>query len=69
VHLGVGTSETRSAERNYETVANVVKLVSILRAAGLGPRRLRVVIEEGATHSEGAWAGRFPDALEFLYGE
>ena len=69
VHLGVGTSETRSAERNYETVANVLKLVSILRAAGLGPRRLRVVIEEGATHSEGAWAGRFPEALEFLYGE
>ena len=29
---------------------------------------LRVVVEEGATHSEGAWAKRFPQALEFLYG-
>jgi predicted alpha/beta superfamily hydrolase len=69
VYLGVGTSETRNRERNHETVANVLKLESILRNAGLGARRLCVVIEEGATHSEGAWAGRFPDALEFLYAE
>jgi len=26
------------------------------------------VVEEGATHSEDAWAGRFSDAIEFLYG-
>ena len=69
VYLGVGTNETRNPERSYETVANVLKLESILRNAGLGARRLRVVIEEGATHSEGAWAGRLPNALEFLYGE
>jgi hypothetical protein len=46
----------------------VLKLERILRRAGLGPRRLRTVIEEGATHSEGAWAGRLPHALEFLFG-
>ena len=43
-------------------------LESILRAAGLGPDRLRVVIEEGGAHSETAWAGRLPGALTFLYG-
>ncbi len=32
------------------------------------PRRLRVTVEEGASHSEGAWAGRFAQALEFLFG-
>ena len=69
IHLGVGTAETSRPERNEETVSNVVKLEFILRSAGLGARRLRVVIEEGATHSEDAWAGRFPDALEFLYGQ
>src|SRR5262245_6316796 len=69
IYLGVGTSETRSAERNQETVDNVLKLESILRKAHLGPRRLRTVVEEGATHSEGAWAGRLPQALEFLFGE
>ncbi len=69
IYLGVGTSETRSPERNEETVDNVLKLESILRDAGLGSRRLRTVVEDGATHSEGAWANRLPQALEFLYRE
>jgi hypothetical protein len=68
VYLGVGTAETRRQDWNDETVANVRKLAGILRGAGLGPRRLRVTVEEGATHSEGAWASRFAQALEFLYG-
>jgi hypothetical protein len=49
-------------------VRNVLELDAILRRAGLGPRRLRTVVEEGATHSEGAWAARLSDALAFLYG-
>jgi predicted alpha/beta superfamily hydrolase len=69
MYLGVGTAETRNPERNRETVMNVLKLESILRNAGLGARRLRVIVEEGATHSEGSWAKRFPRALEFLYGQ
>ena len=68
VYLGVGTAETRREDWNIETVANVRKLAAILAAAGMGPRRLRVTIEEGASHSEGAWAGRFAQALEFLFG-
>jgi predicted alpha/beta superfamily hydrolase len=68
IYLGVGTAETSRAERNEETVRNVLKLEAILRRAGLGERRLRVVVEPGATHSEGAWAGRLPLALEFLFG-
>ena len=67
VYLGVGTEETRRKDWNEETVANVVRLAGTLRDAGLGPRRLRVIVEPGATHSEGAWAGRLPQALEFLY--
>src|SRR5207249_1474623 len=54
VYLGVGTVETSRADRNEETVANVRKLQAILRRAGLGPRRLRVIVEPGGTHSEGA---------------
>jgi hypothetical protein len=34
----------------------------------LGEDRLRVKIDEGATHSEKEWAKRFPEALEFLFG-
>jgi predicted alpha/beta superfamily hydrolase len=68
VYLGVGTAETSRAEWNEETVANVRRLEEILRADGLGPRRLKVVVDEGATHSEQAWARRLPDALRFLFG-
>jgi predicted alpha/beta superfamily hydrolase len=68
VYLGVGTAETSRQDWNEETVANVLKLEAILRRAGLGPRRLRTVVADGATHSEGAWAWRLPGALEFLYG-
>jgi hypothetical protein len=53
---------------NQETVANVRALESILRHAGLGAKRLKVVVQEGATHSEHAWAERLPDALTFLFG-
>ena len=68
VYLGVGTRETWRADLNEETVRNVLKLETVFRRAGLGPRRLRTVIEEGGTHSEGAWASRLPDALTFLFG-
>jgi len=68
VYLGVGTAETRRHDWNVETVANVRRLETILRGAGLGARRLRVTVEEGASHSEAAWAGRFAQALEFLFG-
>jgi predicted alpha/beta superfamily hydrolase len=69
IYLGVGTKETSRPERNEETVNNVVKLEAIFRSAALGSRRLLVVVEEGATHSEDAWAGRLSDAIEFLYGQ
>ena len=68
VYLGVGTAETSKADVNRETVENVRVLESSLRGAGLGAKRLKVVVQEGATHSEGAWAGRLGDALTFLFG-
>jgi predicted alpha/beta superfamily hydrolase len=68
VYLGVGTAETSKADVNRETVENVRVLESILQDAGLGSKRLQVVVQEGATHSEGAWAGRLGDALTFLFG-
>ena len=68
MYLGVGTTETSRADWNEETVANVLRLAGTLRSAGLSRRRLKVVVEEGATHSEAAWAKRLPDALTFLFG-
>ena len=68
VYLGVGTMETRRQDWNEETVRYVLLLERALRRARLGPRRLRVRVEEGAAHTESAWAARLPDALEFLFG-
>jgi enterochelin esterase-like enzyme len=67
VYLGVGTAETSRDDWNRETVDNVLRLEQTLRGAGLNRRRLKVVVEEGASHSEAAWAGRLPGALQFLF--
>jgi len=67
VYLGMGTREVGNAEKDERIVGEVRELETILREAALDERRLRVRIEEGATHSEAAWAARFPEALEFLY--
>ena len=68
VYLGVGTREAGRQDRDEETVKNVMLLERILHRARLGPRRLRLKVEEGAGHTEGAWAHRLPEALEFLFG-
>jgi predicted alpha/beta superfamily hydrolase len=67
VYLGVGTAEGGRADWNVETVANVRKLETTLRRARLGDARLKVVVEDGATHSEDAWAARLAQAATFLF--
>jgi predicted alpha/beta superfamily hydrolase len=67
MYIAMGTRETGDAERDAKIVGDVRELESILREAGLDEQRLKVHIEEGAIHSESAWAARFPEALEFLY--
>ena len=68
-YLGMGTREVGNAEKDAKIVADVRALEAILRAAGLDEQRLKVRIEEGATHTESAWAVRLPEALEFLYSD
>lgn len=69
VFLGIGTQETGDAKQNRQFVEDVRSLERILRKRGLTDQRLKVDIEEGAPHSESAWAKRFPEALTFLFGE
>jgi predicted alpha/beta superfamily hydrolase len=68
VFLGTGTSEIGRTERDQSVVDDVRELSFILRRAGLDEKRLRLVVEEGGTHHESAWARRFPEALTFLFG-
>jgi len=68
VFLGVGTNELGRKDRDQSVVDDVRELAGILGRAGLSDTRLRLVIEEGGTHHESAWARRFPEALSFLFG-
>ena len=63
----MGTHELGMRRRTRRSSTDVRELESMLRACGLGDRRLKVRIDEGAGHNEAAWAARFPEALEFLY--
>ena len=50
-------------------VDDVRELAAILGRAGLDPGRLRLLVDDGAAHTEAAWARRFPEALTFLFGK
>jgi predicted alpha/beta superfamily hydrolase len=67
-YVAVGTNEGRDAEISLKLVQDVQELEKILRAKGLGPNRLDVVVEEGGKHNEIAWSKRLQNALLFLYG-
>ena len=68
-YLAIGTKESGRDVRDAEFVDDVRELEHIMRRSGLGENRLRIRIDEGASHSEGEWAKRFPDALTFLFGK
>ena len=67
VFLGVGTKEAGRDDRSERVVRDVRDLERAMRTS-LGDDRLRVMVEQGAPHSESAWARRFPEALRFLFG-
>ncbi|MCA9310003.1 MAG: hypothetical protein KDA21_02295, partial [Phycisphaerales bacterium] len=67
IFIAVGDQEGGRRDVDHQRWINDVRaLESILREAGLGDDRLRVVVEAGAVHNEAAWAGRLPGALAFL---
>ena len=68
VYLATGTAEAGRKDKDQRMVNDVRALAANLRRAGLNDKRLRLVIEEDASHNEGAWAHRFPEALGFLFG-
>jgi len=68
IFLAAGTNEAGSVERSRTVVDDVRELAAIIRRAVLSEKRLRLVIKDEAGHSEAAWAERFPEALQFLFG-
>ena len=68
IYMAIGTREDGNEDRDQQVVKDVRNLEQVLRRAGLREDRLRVRIDEGATHNEREWAKRFPEALTFLFG-
>ena len=68
MYVAIGTAEEADEKASARDVEAVQELEKILRAKGLGPTRLKVVVEEGAKHDETAWSKRLQGALLFLYG-
>ncbi len=66
--LAIGTDETKDPDYNAQLVKRLEELQAILQKKGMGPDRLKVVVEQGAEHNEAAWSRRLPEALQFLYG-
>jgi len=69
IFLAIGTAEAGRDDRDRSTVDDVREFASILRRAGLDDNRFSLLIEDGGTHHESAWARRFPTALKFLFGQ
>jgi len=74
IHLGVGTNETNAAACDatadpeaHELVRDVRALERVLRAQGVEPAQLQVVVTPWGRHEPAAWAERLPDALTFLF--
>ena len=69
IYFGIGTDEDASDPKvSADAVQHVQALEDVLRKKGLGPARLKVVVEEGGKHNEEYWSKRLPDAMLFLYG-
>jgi predicted alpha/beta superfamily hydrolase len=68
IYLATGTAESGREDVNRSMVDDVRELAGILGRAGLGDDRMELLIDEGGTHHESAWARRFPEALRFLFG-
>ncbi len=69
MYIGIGTNEGPDSTPDTGLVQDVRELEGILRAKGMGPARLKVTVEQGGTHNEGAWSRRLSNALLFLYGK
>jgi len=68
IFLATGTAEGGRPDKDQSMVDDVREMASIFRRAGLNETRLGLLVEDGGTHHEAAWARRFPHALAFLFG-
>jgi predicted alpha/beta superfamily hydrolase len=69
VFMAFGAAELPEGKGREAGLAMLDQVVTNFRAAGYDDQQFRYVLEEGAKHTESAWAKRLPDALKFLFAD
>lgn len=72
VYLDVGTEETSNPDKsdfNRIYMDNSHNIAQVLAEAGHPDPRVKLVVDQGAQHSERFWAARLPAALEWLWAQ
>ncbi len=69
VFIGFGAEEMSHGYAEKQVQGFFGTVVANFKAAGYDDKNFRYVYEQGAKHTESAWAKRLPDALKFLFAE
>jgi predicted alpha/beta superfamily hydrolase len=69
VFMAFGSEEVSHGAAEKQVQGFFATVVANFKAAGYDDSNFRYVYEQGAKHSESAWAQRLPDALKFLFAD
>ena len=69
VFMAFGSEEISQGSAERQVQGFFATVVGNFKAAGYDDSNFRYVYEQGAKHTESAWAKRLPDALKFLFGD
>jgi predicted alpha/beta superfamily hydrolase len=67
VFMAFGSEEVSHGAAEKQVQGFFATVVANFKAAGYDDDKFRYVYEQGAKHTESAWAKRLPDALTFLF--
>ena len=69
VFMAFGSEEISHGSAEKQVQGFFATVVGNFKAAGYDDSNFRYVYEQGAKHTESAWAKRLPDALKFLFAD
>jgi predicted alpha/beta superfamily hydrolase len=69
VFMAFGSEEVSQGAAEQQVQGFFTTVVANFKAAGYDDNNFRYVYEQGAKHTERAWAKRLPDALKFLFAD
>jgi predicted alpha/beta superfamily hydrolase len=67
--IGFGSEEVSHGAAEKQVQGFFATVSANFKAAGYDDSNFRYVYEQGAKHTESAWAKRLPDALKFLFAD